>query len=224
MPGFFGDQSDRLLRKDWTDDAQGLALELWSMFKADVPMTTDQPLELTRNNDAVPAVKIIDNTNGTSSPIQVVRPPDSTPSPQPNVNSGGGYSCCGSSGQNQQPQQPRRDNPPLGGGGNVGAAPPPGGGTPPPTTPKRNFVGTVVIRVFVDPDPFDFNGREEPMTATGCFPYDPDHSILGPTTAYANGFNDPATIQAQINAFMVRWSLDYYTQVSDTVGPPGGVC
>jgi hypothetical protein len=223
MPGFFGDQADRLLRKQWTDPFE-LAQELWAMFNADVPMTTDQPIIQTRNNDNVPATQIIDNTDGSSSPI-VINKTDGDPSPQPNVNSNGDYSCCGSSSQNQPPkppQDPSKD--PFPPPGTVTGAP---GGTPPtdPNTPYRQFLGTVTIKIVNGPpDVFHFNGLDVVFVAIGCFPYKPP-TIPKPSSPFDPTFKSPnGTILEQIAEFMAKWSLDGYTITSQSVGDPGGVC
>ena len=192
------------------------------MFNADVPMTTDQPIIQTRNNDNVPAYKIIDNTSGASSPI-VINKTDGVPSPQPNVDSGGNYSCCGSSSQNQQPKPPQDPSqqptpPPL----PVTPAPPP---TRDPNTPYKQFVGQVTIVIHQgDPDIYGFNGQEPTFTATGCFPYKPP-TIPAPADPFDERFNAPnGTVQQQIDNFKNRWELDGYEVISKTVTGPGASC
>jgi hypothetical protein len=74
MPGFFGDQAMRLLREWWgslrydgrkESGAKDLAEELYSMFQADQPQTTDQPVIITPAS-TVPALTINNNVGGTS--------------------------------------------------------------------------------------------------------------------------------------------------------------
>jgi hypothetical protein len=222
MPGFFGDQAERLLRKSWNDPDE-LAQELFAMFQADLPMTTDQPIIQRRNNDSVPAYTIIDNTDGSRSPI-VINKTDNKPSTNPNTDSGGNYNCCGSSGQNSPPSEPGDlPFPPPPVAPPVTSAPPPGGGGD-PNLPHKTFLGSVTFVVHQgDPDVFGWDGEEETFVATGCFPYKPP-TVPAPTNPFDSRFNEPKTLQQQIDEFMARWNLDGYTITGQSVGPPGGVC
>lgn len=223
MPGFFGDQADRLLRKKW-DDPYELAQELWAMFNADVPMTTDQPIVVRRNADDQAAVRIIDNTAGTSSPI-IVNKTDGEESDQPNIDSDGDYRCCGSGGQNGS-DGPADDEPSNGGSppadpGTISPQPPPSD----PNTPYRLFFGTVRIKINQgEPDPSHWNGQQPTFTATGCFPYKPP-LIPAPTDAYDERFNSPdGSINQQIQEFMASHNLDGFETIGNSVSGPGGPC
>lgn len=221
IPGFFGDQADRLLRKKW-DDPYELAQELWAMFQADVPMTTDQPVILRRNADGEPAIRIIDNTDGSTSPVRVVKT-DGKVSQNANVDSGGKYQCCGGSGQNGQPKTPKDPSKTGGkpGGGDVEKEPPPKDSN----VPYREFNGTVRIKIHQGaPDFYHWNGLEPSFTAFGCFPYRPP-TINAPVTAFDERFKDPdGTIQEQINVFMAHNGLDGYTVMGDSISAPGLPC
>jgi hypothetical protein len=215
MPGFFGDQAARLLRCRWRTNTDKLAEELFAMFAADKPMTTDQPLTLTRNGET-PAVTIIDNTGGNSPPIQIIQP---VPVDTPVIDPGGNGSCCGGGGgsgggggggQNHDPP----DNP-SGGGGDPDPPNPP----PPTPVPYRFFQGTVKLRYHKSkPDPYGFDNKESTYPGSACLPYNPP-TITGPSTAFVF-----PQIQPAIDDFIARWHIDGYTVISDDVVGPLAYC
>jgi hypothetical protein len=223
IESFFGAQADRLLRKEWGDDVDSFAQELVAMFTSKEPINLTGPVTIDRGNaDNVPALTINDGTNGSSAPI-VINRTDGTGSSQPNVDSGGGYSCCGSSSQNAPPKMPPVDQgkfppvPPV-----TPAGPP--GGLPDPNMPRREFSGTILIKVVQgEPDVFGWNGQQVPFIATGCVPYKPP-SVNGPTSAFDPSLNQPEPVTAQLAAFMAKWSLDGYDLIADTVAGPGSPC
>ena len=57
MPGFFGNQSNRLQRERWAD-ASELADELFAMFGADTPLEADVPITLVQRGDT-PAITVV---------------------------------------------------------------------------------------------------------------------------------------------------------------------
>jgi hypothetical protein len=214
MPGFFGDQAVRLERKFKT--VQQLADELFSMFTSDKPMTSDQPIIITRKSNDEPAVQIVDNTDGSSEPIKIESKKGGTNTPAIDP---GGYKCCndggggGSGGGSNSTDDNMLKPPPNTSGGPVTLAPPPTG------TPYYVFSGKVVISVAKSgDDPYGFNGQTSEFVGAECRPYNPP-SIPAPTSGFSIG-----DIGKKIDNFISRWKLDGYTIVSDQVVGPGRRC
>lgn len=217
MPKFFGDEATRLIRKYWGDDAEALAEELYAMFQRKSEAQQQQPLTITRDGDQ-PAIRIIDNSDGTSSPIQIVKGNDG---PAPAIDPGGGK-CCGDggggggvgSGKPDDPNNPTAFPPPT-------TPPPvtPGGGTGDPNLPRRLFNGTLAVRWRQgEPDTYHFNGTIDTFTGTACLPYKPP-TVPPPTSAQVI-----PEVMENLKRFQDQWHLDSYDVVDDTVGPPGATC
>lgn len=212
MPGFFGNQAERLQRK--FKNVQQLADELYCMIGADLPMESDVPLILRRNSEDEPIIRIIDNTDGTTSPIQIVRTKGGDVD-TPAVDTGG-FDCChqgdggGASGNREgdEPPKPKETS----GGGPVTLAPPPGG------APYRLFQGRIQASFTKDGnDPYGFNGTTAMFVGAECRPYNPP-AIPAPTSALIIG-----DIARKLDNYAARWGLSY-TIFEDLVSAPGRTC
>jgi hypothetical protein len=215
MPSFFGKQAIRLQRKFET--VQQLADELYSMFGSEVPMETDQQVIIHRNDENSPGIQIIDNTDGTSSPIQIIRKKgDDVPTPAMDP---GGFDCCsdgggggggGGGGSGGRPPIPSAGSPST--GGPVSLAQPPVGAF------YRVFSGEVIVSVSKDgPDPSGFNGQTTAFSGAACLPYNPP-TIPAPTSALSI-----PDIGRQMDSFASRWQVGL-TVISDRVSGPGRKC
>ena len=100
---WFFDQSPRLLRHLWSTPTQ-LAQELYAMFQADIPMTTDAPVTINNPNPQLPAVTI-QQPNNPNAPYINMKDPKGNPIGGLGVNpSNGKPALVGANGQPQQQQ------------------------------------------------------------------------------------------------------------------------
>lgn len=222
MPGFFGDQSKRLIRVNWGDDANKLAEELWSMYHEDGPLTSNQPITLYQTTDG-PAITIIQGTPNPGPPI-VIKKPDGTIVPLPPVTPPGGDTTAPPGGSPGSPSKPKKK-------------PPPAPATDPDVPPVfydgghpirsalALFQGSVQILVHCDgPDPYGFNLSAPAFEGVECRWYSPDN-VAGTKPQTAQTF---AGVSAAITKYLNNPLLAPYLTgvdfIRDDVGSPGAPC
>lgn len=207
MPGFYGSQGERLLRRAWRSDVDSFAKELYAMWKE--PIQTDQTITIYRTDPDQPAIRIIDTTGGDTPPIVIRNGPDGDDEPF-DPSGGGGGGGGGSSPTGGKDKAPKPKPPAPTGGGSIGTATPP--------SPTVGYLFTANLRVQIiepPPDRAGFNGLQPIFTATECKPYKPPLANK-PTTAFAF-----AGILDALNRYISQNGLTgQYFVITDTVSDP----